>query len=314
MVNWDVPAQRWTELFQTARFSSLLQSRAYAEAIAAAKGWSTRLGAVESNGNVSGVFVVLEKRGPFGMAVGRLNRGPVWLDADLDASAKLAAVDAITGEYRLRRGRLLFLAPNLEMKEECMLGLALGGCRRRCVRPWSSVWLDLRQPEDALLQALDGKWRNQLVAAQKKGLQLLDSEGELPFEWLLARHGELMVSHEFAGPQPGFLRLLRARMDAQGEPLWVLRAQIDGTPVAGIAVARHGTSATYLLGWNGPEGRRLNAGNFLLWSAVTVARSAGCTSFDLGGINEWGTPGITEFKRGLRGREYRLAGEYLGWR
>ena len=32
--------------------------------------------------------------------------------------------------------------------------------------------------------------------------------------------------------------------------------------------------------------------------------------FDLGGINEKLTPGITHFKRGLGGKEYTLIGEY----
>ena len=32
--------------------------------------------------------------------------------------------------------------------------------------------------------------------------------------------------------------------------------------------------------------------------------------FDLGGINEESTPGITHFKRGLGGKEYALIGEF----
>ncbi len=89
---------------------------------------------------------------------------------------------------------------------------------------------------------------------------------------------------------------------------------MESEPVAGITVVRHGTSATYLLGWNGPMGRKANANNLLLWSAVRLLKSEGCRWFDLGGLDPWNMPGITEFKRGTRGREYRLVGEYLGWK
>ena len=40
-------------------------------------------------------------------------------------------------------------------------------------------------------------------------------------------------------------------------------------------------------------------------------KKRGCIGFDVGGIDEENTPDITKFKRGLRGEEYTLVGEWI---
>lgn len=310
-VQWDVPVPEWRALFRVAPRSFLLQSSSYAEAMRRWRGWIPRHGAIASSGGLVATFTVLEKRGPLGLKAARLNRGPSWLDADMGDDAKRAAIDALAAHYPLRRGRALFCAPNLELTGPNLAAFATSRRWRRRIRPWNSVWLDLRAEEAELTQRLDGKWRNQLLAGQRKGLQLEFSDGPELMGWMLERHRELMVLRDFEGPAVEFIRLLAAALVEADEPMWVLRAMHEGQAVGGIAIARHGTSATYLLGWNGPEGRRLNAGNFLLWNATLRLKQDSRQWFDLGGLNQWQTPGITEFKRGMNGSEYRLLGEYL---
>ena len=76
-------------------------------------------------------------------------------------------------------------------------------------------------------------------------------------------------------------------------------------------MASHGSAATYLLGWNGEEGRRLKANHFLLWNAMLLLKEQGIRWFDLGGFDIDNTPGISEFKLGVNGKRYALLGE--GW-
>ena len=92
---------------------------------------------------------------------------------------------------------------------------------------------------------------------------------------------------------------------------YVIQALLDGQAVAGILIVRHGTSCTYQIGWNSLAGRRLYTNNLLLWNAILEMKKLGCLGFDVGGIDEENTPGITKFKRGLRGEEYTLVGEWL---
>ena len=93
----------------------------------------------------------------------------------------------------------------------------------------------------------------------------------------------------------------------------VFRALWNNKVVAGICVVPHGVAATYLMGWNGEQGRKLKANQLLLWEAVTHFKKAGYRWFDLGGIDEENTPGIANFKLGMNGERYELAGEAWKW-
>ena len=116
-------------------------------------------------------------------------------------------------------------------------------------------------------------------------------------------------SRAFTGPSPDLLLLLRKNL-SDGDQLIILRAVHGGEHVAAICLAIHGTSATYLLGWNGPAGRKLKANHYLLWQAVVHLRQSGVRWLDLGGISEDQTPGIADFKLGMGGERYELVGEY----
>ena len=59
------------------------------------------------------------------------------------------------------------------------------------------------------------------------------------------------------------------------------------------------------------EGRRLNAGQLLLWSAALKAKERGYRWLDLGGMDPSGTPkGIHYFKAGLNPTPYSYVGDF----
>ncbi len=53
--------------------------------------------------------------------------------------------------------------------------------------------------------------------------------------------------------------------------------------------------------------RRAAAGNFLMWNSVVEMKRVECRALDLGGFSVADRYG--QFKRGMRGDEYRHAGE-----
>ncbi len=307
---WDLDRVQWNRHFAAAPKSNLLQTWAYGTAKAAVEGWIPRRGIVLKDGVVLGTLVVLEKRwfGLFGL--NRINRGPIWVaaapaDVDLDN-----VLDALRRELGLRHQRLLMIAPNLPADKAILSRLTARGFRKRHAQRWNSMWIDLSVPAPKLRARLKGKWRNQLSGAERKGVSLHLSEGEAEFAWMLQRSVELMTERSFNGPSPALLTALRSASD-DTTGMVVLQAMLDQRPVAGIAVTWHGSSSTYLLGWNGAEGRKANANNFLLWHAVVEMQRRGIRWFDMGGINEEKVPGIADFKLGLNGDEYRLVGEYV---
>ena len=96
------------------------------------------------------------------------------------------------------------------------------------------------------------------------------------------------------------------------QPMQIFKAFLDDELLAGICIVSHGTAATYLLGWNGKQGRSLKANQFLLWNAMMILKEQGIRWFDLGGIDEESTPGISGFKLGVNGIRYSLVGD--GWK
>lgn len=76
-----------------------------------------------------------------------------------------------------------------------------------------------------------------------------------------------------------------------------------------MLVARFGHHAETYLSWTADEGRRHNAHTFLMWHAFVEMKRLGCRALDLGGYSTADRYGA--YKRSLRGKEYRLAGEWL---
>jgi lipid II:glycine glycyltransferase (peptidoglycan interpeptide bridge formation enzyme) len=60
---------------------------------------------------------------------------------------------------------------------------------------------------------------------------------------------------------------------------------------------RHGNSATYHMGHNGPDGRVNNAHNLILWDAMRRLKALGVTRLDLGTIDAKNAPDLARFKQ-----------------
>ena len=304
----------WQSNFKRMPKSHFLQSVSYGKTLEEERGWRPRFFYVYHDGKIVGVFQLVEKSF-FGLVtVARLNRGPIW-ESETKEKVKASVLVRLAELYKLSNRRLIFIAPNMELSELAICSAYRGGLERRARRPWNSIWMDLKQTEDQLRSSLVGKWRNQLKGAEKKlTLEVLeDVEG---LEWMLTKHDSVMKEKGFSGPTTKFIRTFIKNLSANGDKHVIFRAMLDSEIVAAVSVVGHGSSATYFLGWNGAIGRKQNANNFLLFSALLEMKSRGYDWFDLGGMDQYLTSGIASFKKGLGGEEYRLIGEFSnlrGW-
>lgn len=297
---------QWDDLLTQAGRSSLVQSWAWGE-IKAEQGWRPLRLVVWSQGRPVALAQVLERRLGGIIRLARLNRGPVWL-AETPPMLKRAVMAALLRRWRCWNLAALFMAPELSATEADLLPNL--GIWRRAAPCWRSAWLDLSKPTETLRKNLDGKWRNMLVGGEKAGLVVETGSDRALLDWLLDRHAEAMRDKGFAGtPVDAITGLYRHRQS--DDDLLVLRAVLDGVAVGGILLARHGAAATYLVGWSDDQGRKTKANTMLLWQGMLALAQRGCQWLDLGGIDPVGTPGIAAFKRGLRGEEYELAGEFV---
>jgi len=303
--------EQWGRWMVQASRSNLLQSWDYGEAKADQEGWRVRRGAFYRDDEPIAFAQVLQKGVPGLLTVSRINRGPLSI-RPLTAHEQRDIFGQLANLGCLRRGRVLTIAPELDLSGSSMVMMGNMGFRQSSPCAYESLWIDLDCDLNALRKLLDGKWRNMLAFSEKAGLTLEIGGDEARFEWMIARYRELMEAKDFSGPPVDLLRSLRRQLGAK-DRMPVLRAMHDGEPVAGVCLARHGAAATYLLGWNGARGRNLKANQYLLWQAIAYLKQSGLRWFDLGGISEEQTPGISAFKLGVNGERYESLGEYWRW-
>ena len=87
----------------------------------------------------------------------------------------------------------------------------------------------------------------------------------------------------------------------------------DGDPLAVHIVVRHGLASIPLVSWRSKKGQKLYAPNYILWNIILAMKDLGVQWFDHGGIDDLGTPEVAQFKRGLKGEEYILVGEWIAY-
>jgi hypothetical protein len=297
----------WRKYIEMVVKTNLLQSWAYGQAKEESEGWRVKRGVIRHNGNIIAIFQALEKSWFWGGVI-RINRGPMLINGNDDFETKYNVYKILRKTWRLWKGRILLIAPELMATPENLGVLALSNFRKKSSKPWESAIIDLSISEDELRKNLNGKWRNQLKKSEQAGLELNIDKSDNSFFWLLDRYVQMMKDNSFKGPS---FELLSNLYNLNQNNCYVFQALLDGQAVAGILIVRHGNSCIYQIGWNSLGGRRLYTNNLLLWNAILEMKKRGCLRFDVGGIDEKNTPNITKFKRGLRGEEYTLVGEWL---
>lgn len=296
----------WEALFALAPRPHFTQSWCYGEG-KRAEGWQVERLLFNDDEGIAALCQLLVKR-PLGLPVTRLNRGPIFLREDATPELHFAVLRALRRRWRFGLHGLLLLAPTLLQGEESDLLLKRAGFLQRKDSGWGSSLLDLRLPLEELHRRLAPDWRTKIRRAEKLGVTLRIRRDEPALDWLLDRHEENMRLKNFTGPTPEFVRAVcRA---APGD-FWLLQAMVDGEPEAGLLVGRFGQHAENFIAWFSEKARRVTAGNFLMWNGVIEMHRAGCRSLDLGGFSVSDRYG--HFKRGMRGQEYRLAGEWLAF-
>lgn len=282
---------------------SLLQTWEYAEAKSAGGLWTAERGLFTQNGKTVGAAQVMIRRLPF------VSGGLVWVNrAPLGASADAPIADlvlALKQTYVEQRGFYLRIAPPLA---EC--GLNSDNFILAGEAGWASATLDLSPTTEELRKGLKQKWRNGLNKAERSGFEVTEGTSPALFNAFLEAHSEFTNTKGLdTGLTPQILKVLNELLP-ENRKLYALVASFDGKIAGSALIARFGNTGEYLAGNTTDAGRKLNAGQLLLWRAVEALKNEGVGYFDLGGMDDVLTPkGIYRFKEGLGGTPYRLAPE-----
>jgi hypothetical protein len=307
-LDWSPKVAEWDRLFATIPRSTLEQSWAYGTAAEAAQGHTARRAIIRGAAGALGVIQVLERPLLGVLRVCEVLRGPLWLPV-AGATERAEAHAALGAAYRVRDRKLLLWMPELpDTQESYAIMRAVNA--RPVITGYSSIWLGLKPPLDKLRASLDGKWRNTLRNAEQSKLKVQVNRGGRALDWLLDRHDAFRRTRGFRAPSPG---LIRGFVDAtpRKSDVTLVSAALGSELVAGALFLGHGTTATYYVGWSGPQGRDLDAQTLLLWRGIEALRENGIAMLDLGGIDTRRAPGVARFKLGLGGEVFTLTGTWL---
>jgi peptidoglycan pentaglycine glycine transferase (the first glycine) len=177
----------------------------------------------------------------------------------------------------------------------------------------NTVILDLTPTEDEMLARMKQKTRYNVRLAGRKGVSVRVG-GLEDLEMLYRMYAETAVRDRFVIRHLDYyLDLWRAFLKAG--MLKPLIAEVEGQPVAGLMLFLFGARAWYLHGMSTVHHREKMPNYLLQWEAMRLARSSGCTSYDL-----WGAPdvfdgsdsmaGVYRFKQGLGGEVHRHIGAW----
>ncbi|WP_425101180.1 GNAT family N-acetyltransferase [Tropicibacter sp. S64] len=248
----------------------------------------------ESGGAVRLHWQVQSRKLPMLGRVDLISRGPVALEtADL--------LDWLSRFQRWQDGRPLLLN-NDGLPVERLLGAGFWPLMT------AATLAMLPLGDTAQMRSrLDQKWRNRLSKAEKSGLKVTRhplTKGH----WLLAAEARQAKARGYRS-LPAEVSLAFAHANPGKAQLWEVRQW--GEPLAAVLMLRHGAMATWQMGHVTPEGRKANAMNLALFTAMKALADQGHTLLDLGTINTQDAVGLAHFKLGTGASPHRLGGTWL---
>jgi len=153
-----------------------------------------------------------------------------------------------------------------------------------------------------LRAGLQGKWRNRLVQAEKSVRPtLLKDASSLAF----------LIEQEAIQRAAKGYRNLPGDMAQGWDARLVIGWRAAGSLQAGMVFLRHGTSASYHLGWANPMARAAFAHGPMLWQAALALRDIGVARLDLGDVNTESGAGLARFKLGTGAELTRMGATLL---
>ncbi len=205
---------------------------------------------------------------------------------------------------------LLAVRWDLPNHSETILQKLPGLKRGAVVQPPDTVWIDISQTEDALLDQMDRGHRYNVKYAERKGVVITEAGAEGVSRWFdifrdtasrdgFAGHGEeyyqklMDLSRDYKGPGKIFCR--------------ILFAEHEGDTLAGTILSIANGTATYLYSASSNTKRNLKPVYWMLWRAMQIAKAEGCHQFDMFGIPPDNNPnhhlaGLYDFKRNFGGK------------
>ncbi len=171
----------------------------------------------------------------------------------------------------------------------------------------SSLVVDISRPEEEILAGMKAKTRYNIGLARRKGVVVTPaSMDKLPSFYDLYRQTAKRNGFPSCDYRH-FAALFQAHaLKSNTSELHFLLAGHESDLLAGAIVALSGSNAVFLHGASSTANRTFMGSYALHWAAMRLARSRGCTRYDMGAVSPGAAPdhpfyGLFRFKTGFGG-------------
>lgn len=295
---------------------SYQQSWPYAHALSDRRGACCEYVAIRCGGELLGVASVRVRTIPVvGSGIAYISGGPLTrFGRSDDVERLLACFAALEEEYVQRRGLVMRVLPpvgtpqwNVEVKE------ALLETQWQIVdqpRTYRTILLDISRPLEEIRASCSKYWRRNLRRAERRTLEIRSAAGGSLFPELTALYERLTARKTFSiSLGASFYAQLQSHLSGE-EQFVVSIIDLEGEPVAGLAVSMLGDTAAPVVLATDEHGLRNYAAYRLQWHSIEMAIARGMRCYDLGGIDPAANAGVHNFKQGLRGEDITAPGPY----
>jgi lipid II:glycine glycyltransferase (peptidoglycan interpeptide bridge formation enzyme)/peptidoglycan/xylan/chitin deacetylase (PgdA/CDA1 family) len=311
-LGWQVEVDRatpagWSEMLALFDDANIYQTSAYGGVRWGEKNLSRLV--LKRDGEVLGMAqlrIIRPTPLKFGMAY--LRWGPLWerRGRPLDPEVPTRMARAIKDEYVDKRNLFLRVLPNAFAGSQRATTMQAAFCRFTpepldAGNMYRTFVLDLSPSLDELRSRLDKKWRNQLTRSEKNNLRVIAGHGSEEYRTFCQIYSQMRKRKTFEttidADEFGHIQ----ETLAESQRMRILICADKGVPVAGLVASAMGDSAIYLLGATSDDGLNSKGAYLLQWTLISWLKERGVKSYDVGGIDPEGNPGVYHFKRGLSG-------------
>jgi CelD/BcsL family acetyltransferase involved in cellulose biosynthesis len=239
--------------------------------------------------------------------------GPLTRTAGrFDPVRYMDAVAALRRRYVEERGFVLRILPPIgppEWNHALRIGLPEAGfTSTNAVAPHRTLLLPVEDDPAEIRKRFHQKWRNHLNRSEREHIEVqvgsdpefLDRFATLFEEFVVRKGFHVDLGIDF------YQRVQRDL--AEHERYVVLLAEREGRLLAGHVTSMLGDTCVSLLAATSPEALKCKAAHLIQWRTIESARERGCVTYDQGGIDPEGNPGVYTFKVGLTGTDVTAAG------
>ena len=299
-------------------FSSIYQTYDWGE-IKRSEGWDVvRLLAREDGAMIGSLSCLIKKVPAIGYEFYYCPRGPVVdYTAENGPEVFRALVTYVRSSVLGKRAVFFRVSPDLEWRPDNEQLFVAGGFRRAAnpVLHTTTMRLDLRQSEEQLLGAMEGRTRYDIRRAMKEGIRIQGDDGDDGFLQIFYRLlSNTSRRNRFPIYSYELMKTIWDRMRPKNR-CRIFLSRLGEEVLSGVFLFVFGGKCIYQWGASDHQKLKVNPNQLLHWEVIQAAKTTGCISYDFQGIPEDISPdhplwGIYLFKRGFGPTTVKLVGEY----